>query len=485
MRSTTTLCPVILAGGEGNRLWPLSRRHYPKQLIRLFGERSLLQETLLRCAGIATNVRVLPPLIICNEVYRFIVAEQAAEINTQAQPIILEPVGRNTAPALTLAALAQSDQGDDPVLLMLPADHLIENKAAFYQALEVGIGLAGDKFIVTFGIEPTQTVTGYGYIELGEELKIPGHVSAFHVADFTEKPDEALAEKYLCSRRHLWNSGIFMLRASVWLEAIRERQAEIYQACASAYQNGKEDNDFFRLAEQAFIDCPSNSVDYAVMEKLAGAGNAKAAVIPLDAGWSDIGAWSVVWELGAKDENNNVIIGDVVSAGTTNSLIHSGKRLVGALGCDNLAIIETADAVMVLNKDRTQDMRQFVAELNAREREELNQHLSVERPWGRYEIIDVSAGYQVKRLTVLPGRRISLQLHHKRSEHWVVTKGRATITRGDEVFDMEVNESTYIPLGVKHRLENRTDTTLELIEVQVGGYLGEDDIVRFDDDFTR
>ena len=485
MRSTTTLCPVILAGGEGNRLWPLSRRHYPKQLIRLFGERSLLQETLLRCAGIATNVRVLPPLIICNEVYRFIVAEQTAEINTQAQPIILEPVGRNTAPALTVAALAQSDQGDDPVLLMLPADHLIENKAAFYQALEAGIGLAGDKFIVTLGIEPTRALTGYGYIERGEELKIPGHVSAFHVADFTEKPDEALAKKYLRSRRHLWNSGIFMLRASVWLEAIRECQAEIYQACARAYQNGKEDNDFFRLVEQAFIDCPSNSVDYAVMEKLAGAGNAKAAVIPLDASWSDIGSWSGVWESGTKDENNNVITGDVISKGTTNSLIHSDKRLVGALGCDNLAIIETADAVMVLNKDRTQDMRQFVAELNAREREELNQHLSVERPWGRYEIIDVSAGYQVKRLTVLPGRRISLQLHHKRSEHWVVTKGRATITRGDEVFDMEVNESTYIPLGVKHRLENRTDTTLELIEVQVGGYLGEDDIVRFDDDFTR
>ena len=485
MNATTTLCPVILAGGEGNRLWPLSRRHYPKQLIRLFSARSLLQETLLRCAEIATDVQVLPPLIICNEVYRFIVAEQAAEINTRGQPIILEPVGRNTAPALTVAALAQSDHEDDPVLLMLPADHLIENKAAFYQALEAGIELAKDKFIVTLGIEPARAATSYGYIERGKELKIPGPVSAFHIADFTEKPDEALAEKYLRSRRHFWNSGIFMLRASVWLEAIKECQAEIYQACARAYQNGKEDNDFFRLAEQAFIDCPSNSVDYAVMEKLAGAGNAKAAVIPLDASWSDIGAWSVVWELGAKDENNNVIIGDVVSAGTTNSLIHSGKRLVGALGCDNLAIIETADAVMVLNKDRTQDMRQFVAELNAREREELNQHLSVERPWGRYEIIDVSAGYQVKRLTVLPGMRISLQLHHKRSEHWVVTKGRATITRGDEVFDMEVNESTYIPLGVKHRLENRTDTTLELIEVQVGGYLGEDDIVRFDDDFTR
>ena len=480
-----TLCPVILAGGEGNRLWPLSRRHYPKQLIRLFGECSLLQETLLRCAGIATNVRVLPPLIICNEVYRFIVAEQAAEINTRGQPIILEPVGRNTAPALTVAALAQSDHEDDPVLLMLPADHLIENKAAFYQALEAGIELAKDKFIVTLGIEPARAATSYGYIERGKELKIPGPVSAFHIADFTEKPDEALAEKYLRSRRHLWNSGIFMLRASVWLEAIRECQAEIYQACARAYQNGKEDNDFFRLAEQAFIDCPSNSVDYAVMEKLARAGNVKAAVIPLDAGWSDIGTWNEIWELGAKDDNNNVTIGDVITEGTTNSLIRSDKRLVTALGCDNLAVIETADAVMVLNKDRAQEMSQIVGELNTGERKELDQHLSIQRPWGRYEIIDASPGYQVKRLTVLPGRRISLQFHHKRSEHWVVIKGKATIIRGDEVFDLEVNESTYIPLGVKHRLENRTDTTLELIEVQVGEYLGEDDIIRLDDDFTR
>ena len=460
MSPTMTLCPVILAGGEGNRLWPLSRRHYPKQLIRLFGARSLLQETLLRCAEIATDVQVLPPLIICNEVYRFIVAEQAAEINTRGQPIILEPVGRNTAPALTVAALAQSDHEDDPVLLMLPADHLIENKAAFYQALEAGIELAKDKFIVTLGIEPARAATGYGYIERGKELKIPGPVSAFHVANYTEKPDEALAEKYLRSRRHLWNSGIFMLRASVWLEAIKECQAEIYQACTRAYQNGQEDNDFFRLAGQAFIDCPGDSVDYAVMEKLAQTANVKAAVIPLDAGWSDIGAWSEVWGLGAKDENNNVTIGDVITEGTTNSLIRSDKRLVTALGCDNLAIIETADAVMVLNKDKSQDIRQLVATLNAGERKELNQHQSVQRPWGEYETIETSTGFQVKRLVIRPGRRISLQLHHKRSEHWVVIKGTATVTRGEEVYDLGGNESTFIPLGVRHRLENRTESVL-------------------------
>ena len=480
-----TLCPVILAGGEGNRLWPLSRRHYPKQLIRLFGERSLLQETLLRCSGIATEIQVLPPLIVCNEAYRFIVAEQAAEINTRLQPIILEPVGRSTAPALTVAALVQLGQGDDPVLLMLPADHLIENKAAFHRALEVGIELARDRFIVTFGIEPSRAATGYGYIERGEELNIPATIKTFHITDFTEKPDESLATEYLHSRRYLWNSGIFMLRASVWLEAIREFREEIYQGCAKAYKNGKEDNNFFRLAAQAFIDCPSNSIDYAVMERLTETGNVKAAVVPLDAGWSDIGAWSEVWGLSAKDENNNVTIGDVVTEGTTNSLIRSDKRLVTALGCDNLAVIETADAVMVLNKNKAQDIRQLVSTLDAQERKELNQHLSVERPWGEYETIEAGSNYQVKRLHIRPGRRISLQLHHKRSEHWVVIKGTATVTRGEEVFDLEVNESTFIPLGVRHRLENRTGSILEIIEVQVGGYLGEDDIVRFDDDFKR
>ena len=480
-----TLCPVILAGGEGNRLWPLSRRHYPKQLIRLFAERSLLQETLLNCVGMANGIQVLPPLIICNETYRFIVAEQAAEINTRLQSIILEPIGRNTAPALTVAALAQLSQGDDPVLLMLPSDHFIENKASFHRALKAGVKLATDRFIVTFGIEPTRAATGYGYIGRGEELNTPSTIKVFHITDFTEKPDESQATEYLHSRRYFWNSGIFMLRASVWLDAIREFREEIYQVCSRAFINGKEDNNFFRLAAWAFVDCPTDSVDYAVMEKLTEIGNVKAAVIPLDAGWSDIGAWSEVWRVGVKDENNNVTIGDVVTEGTTNSLIRSDKRLVAALGCDNLAVIETADAVIVLNKNKAQDIRQLVATLNAQERSELNQHLSVQRPWGEYETIEAGTNYQVKKLIVRSGRRISLQLHHKRSEHWVVIKGTATITRGEEVFDLEVNESTFIPPGVKHRLENRTDTTLELIEVQIGEYIGEDDIVRLDDDFKR
>ena len=438
----------------------------------------------MRCDDISVDVRVSAPLIVCNEAHRFIVAEQTAEINIPVQPLILEPAGRNTAPALTIAALAQLNTGEDPLILMLPADHIVGNIPDFHHALKTGVQLATDKFIVSFGIEPTQASTGYGYIKRDRELQTNGPVSAFKVADFIEKPERDIAERYLRSRNYLWNSGILMIQASVWLAAIRKLQPEIYQACMAAYETGKKDDDFFRLAEQPFMDCPSNSVDYAVMEKLSDT-DIKAALIPLDIGWSDIGSWSGVWEFGTKDENNNVIIGDVISKETTNSLIHSDKRLVGALGCDNLIIIETADAVMVLNKNRTQDMRQFVAELDAGEREELDQHLSVHRPWGRYEIIDANPGYQVKRLTVLSGKRISLQLHHKRSEHWVVTKGKATITKGDEVFDLEVNESTYIPLGVKHRLENRTDSILELIEVQVGEYLSEDDIVRYDDDFKR
>ena len=479
------LCPVILAGGEGNRLWPLSRRHYPKQLIRLFGEHSLLQATMLRCAGMEANARMLPPLIICNEVYRFVVAEQVAAIDREVQPMILEPAGRNTAPALTVAALAQLEQGNDPILLMLPADHLVEDTQTFHRALEAGAGLAGQRFIVTLGIEPDRASTAYGYIERGSQLHAPGSVSAFRVAGFKEKPDAALAQEYLRSRRYFWNSGIFILQASVWLQAIRELREEIYLACADAYANGKADNDFFRLAEQPFIDCPADSVDYAVMEKLAETGGVQAAVLPLDAGWSDVGAWSEVWRHGAKDEADNVTTGDVITAGTTNSLIRSDKRLVAALGCDNLAIIETADAVLVLDKDKSQDIPELVTTLNARDRQELNRHLSVQRPWGEYETIETGAGYQVKRLLIRPGRRISLQLHRKRSEHWVVIKGTATVTRGEEVFNLEVNESTFIPLGVKHRLENRTPRVLELIEVQVGAYLGEDDIVRLDDDYNR
>ena len=481
----TTICPVILAGGKGARLWPLSRRQQPKQLARLFGEQSLLQDTLLRCAGLADAARVSPALIICNEDYRFIVAEQAREVGARVQQIILEPVGRNTAPALTVAALSQTASDADPLLLMLPADHRITDREAFCQALAAGCGPAANKRIVTFGITPAHPATGYGYIRRGAPLPEGECEQGFELAGFTEKPDAALAEQYLRGGDHLWNSGIYLTRASVWLARVSAARPDIHRSCMAAWQEGEEDGDFYRLAQPAFADCPSDSVDYAVMEGLADTAADGAALIPLDAGWSDVGAWNEVWRLGAKDKDNNVLSGDVWVQDTKNSLVRSEKRLVATLGCDNLVIIETADAVLALNKDKAQELKQLVGAMQAAARAEPEQHTRVLRPWGGYEVICGAPGYQVKRLFISPGQRISLQEHKHRSEHWVVIKGTAMVTRGEKTFPLEVNESTFIPPGVRHRLENRTDDTLELIEVQVGDYLGEDDIVRFDDDYNR
>ena len=483
LKPTPTLCPVILAGGEGSRLWPLSRRNYPKPFVRLFGDRSLLQQTLLRCAGMAFDgVEVLPALVICNEACRFLAAEQVAATNHPAQAIMLEPVARNTAPALTAAALTRPADTHDPILLMLPSDHLIGNASAMQQALAAGIDLARDEAIVTFGIDPSHAASGYGYIRRGDEISISTPARAFHLTGFMEKPDEAQAAKYIASGQYHWNSGIFMVRASVWLAALERLQPDMYRACVAACRNGEQDGSFFRLANAAFVGCPSASVDVAVMEKLDETGSPKAAVIPLDCAWSDVGAWNDVWEQGVKDENGNVAGGDALSVGTSNSLIHSDKRLVTALGCEDLVIVETADAVLVADKRQSQDVRQLVEALTARQRQELEQRLLVQRPWGAYEVIEAGQTHQVKRLTISPGRKISLQLHRRRSEHWIVVKGTATVTRGKEVFDLAINESTFIPVGVKHRLENRTASELEIIEVQVGDYLGEDDIVRFDDE---
>ena len=488
-----SLCPVILAGGGGTRLWPLSRAHYPKQFLRLFGKNSMLQETLVRLDGpgfdaMEGNIPCLAPIIVCNEVHRFLVADQAKEIDKVLQSIILEPEGRNTAPALTVVAQALLDKGEDAVMVMMPADHIISELTHFQDTIKAGYQMAEQGYLITFGIKPEHAETGYGYIQCGEkldELELYGINSIHKIQGFKEKPEAQLAQEYLDSGNYLWNSGIFMMKASVWCREIERFQADIYSACLQAYEKGKVDKEFYRLDKDAFTRCRSDSIDYAVMEKLTSEDATLSAVVALDAGWSDIGAWSAVWELGEQDKDGNVIDGDVIQLGTSNSLLKSEHRLVAVLGCDNLIVVETADVVMVASKDKAQEVKEIISTLKARQREEWLTHRRVFRPWGYYETVDTGEHFQVKRITVNPGKRLSLQLHHKRAEHWVVVKGTATVTKGEEVFHLNKDESTYIPIEVKHRLENATDQPLEIIEVQSGSYLGEDDIERFEDDFGR
>lgn len=488
-----SLCPVILAGGGGTRLWPLSRAHYPKQFLRLFGKNSMLQETLVRLDGpgfdaMEGNIPCLAPIIVCNEVHRFLVADQAKEIDKVLQSIILEPEGRNTAPALTVVAQALLDKGEDAVMVMMPADHIISELTHFQNTIKAGYQMAEQGYLITFGIKPEHAETGYGYIQCGEkldELELYGINSIHKIQGFKEKPEAQLAQEYLDSGNYLWNSGIFMMKASVWCREIERFQADIYSACLQAYEKGKVDKEFYRLDKDAFTRCRSDSIDYAVMEKLTSEDATLSAVVALDAGWSDIGAWSAVWELGEQDKDGNVIDGDVIQLGTSNSLLKSEHRLVAVLGCDNLIVVETADVVMVASKDKAQEVKEIISTLKARQREEWLTHRRVFRPWGYYETVDTGEHFQVKRITVNPGKKLSLQLHHKRAEHWIVVKGTATVTKGEEVFSLNKNESTYIPIEVKHRLENATDQPLEIIEVQSGSYLGEDDIERFEDDFGR
>lgn len=488
-----SLCPVILAGGGGTRLWPLSRAHYPKQFLRLFGKNSMLQETLVRLDGpgfdaMEGNIPCLAPIIVCNEVHRFLVADQAKEIDKVLQSIILEPEGRNTAPALTVVAQALLDKGEDAVMVMMPADHIISELTHFQDTIKAGYQMAEQGYLITFGIKPEHAETGYGYIQCGEkldELELYGINSIHKIQGFKEKPEAQLAQEYLDSGNYLWNSGIFMMKASVWCREIERFQADIYSACLQAYEKGKVDKEFYRLDKDAFTRCRSDSIDYAVMEKLTSEDATLSAVVALDAGWSDIGAWSAVWELGEQDKDGNVIDGDVIQLGTSNSLLKSEHRLVAVLGCDNLIVVETADVVMVASKDKAQEVKEIISTLKARQREERLTHRRVFRPWGYYETVDTGEHFQVKRITVNPGKKLSLQLHHKRAEHWIVVKGTATVTKGEEVFSLNKNESTYIPIEVKHRLENATDQPLEIIEVQSGSYLGEDDIERFEDDFGR
>lgn len=479
MEKMNILSPVILAGGGGTRLWPLSREHYPKQFLSFNSEYSMLQQSMLRIFQLKAGFTIQNPVLICNEEHRFLVAEHARQMNINPKEIILEPVGRNTAPALTIAGLRAKDR--DPVLLMLPADHFIENTEAFHKAVIQGMAEAAAGKLVTFGIKPGSAETGYGYLHaqqaIGDNL--------FSVNRFVEKPDVNTAMKYVQDGNYYWNSGIFMMKASTWLNAIRQYRPDILEACTEVNNESHSDGNFVRLNKK-FELCPSDSIDYAVMEKACGEKSQfKSAMIVLDAGWSDLGSWSAIWETSAKDDNDNVINGDVMAEDTYNSIVQSNSRLVATIGCKDLLVIETADAVLVGNRNKSQNVKQIVEKLKLAKRDERINHRRVFRPWGSYESLDSGQRFQVKRLMVSPGKKLSLQLHHKRAEHWVVVHGTATVTCGEKTFDLKENESTFIPLGAKHRLENRQATPLEVIEVQSGIYLGEDDIVRFDDDFGR
>ncbi|MEZ5446153.1 MAG: mannose-1-phosphate guanylyltransferase/mannose-6-phosphate isomerase [Gammaproteobacteria bacterium] len=478
-----TITPVILAGGGGTRLWPLSREHYPKQFLKLGGAETLLQQTMRRLDGLAGPATVAAPLIVCNEEHRFLVAEQARQLGIVPGRIILEPAGRSTAPALTIAALVCGDGDADPILLMMPADHVIRDAAAFASAAQVGLRHARDGGLVTFGVVPDRPETGYGYISAGARTDADG--SAMSIDGFVEKPDLETARRYVASGTYLWNSGIFMMSASTWMSAIGRYRRDIRDACVRANAAARLDGDFLRPDAAAFLACPSDSVDYAVMEKVARDASVKAVVVPLAAGWSDVGAWSSLWEISERDSAGNVCVGDVCAIDSRDCMVISEHRLVAVLGCTDLVAIETADAMLVAPRNRAQDVRHVVDWLKRQERPERLSHRRVYRPWGSYEGVDAGERFQVKRIVVNPSGKLSLQMHHHRAEHWIVVRGTARVTRGEEVFLLTENQSTYIPVGVIHRLENPGTIPLELIEVQSGPYLGEDDIVRFEDAYDR
>lgn len=470
------IIPVILSGGSGTRLWPLSRELYPKQLLPLVGEETMLQDTLRRLEGLDD---LAAPMLICNESHRFLVAEQLRKIDKQHQGIVLEPVGRNTAPAVAVAAMRAlvADDGDrEAVLLVLPADHSVVNAQAFRETVAVGHGAARAGALVTFGVVPTSAETGYGYIRRGESFA-PG---VDRVAQFVEKPDAATAREYIASGDYLWNSGLFMFRVDSYLEALQKHAPEMLTCCRRAVSEAADDLDFVRLGSEAFEACPSDSIDYAVMEKTQ-----DAVVVPLDAGWSDVGNWTSLHGVHRADESNNVAVGDVLLEGSKDCYVHATSRLVAAVGLNDHVIVETADAVMVAPKSCAQDVKKLVERLKGEGREESKLHREVFRPWGSYDSIDAGNRYQVKRLTVKPGAVLSLQMHHHRAEHWVVVTGTAKITRGEEEFLLSENQSTYIPLGTVHRIANPGNVPLEIIEVQSGSYLGEDDIVRYEDTYGR
>lgn len=467
------LTPIILSGGAGTRLWPLSRELHPKQLLALTSSRTMLQETAARLAGMPA---VAGPVVVCNESHRFLVAEQMRQLGAKPAAIVLEPVGRNTAPAIALAAhAALASAGEGAVMLVLPADHVIRDVAAFQIAVSAALPAAREGKLVTFGIVARTPETGYGYIRRGA-----GAGPIYPIAQFVEKPDLERAKGFVAAGDYYWNSGMFLFKARRYLDELARFAPDIDAVCRKAFESATRDLDFTRVDAAQFEACPSDSIDYAVMEKTA-----DAVVVPLDAGWSDVGSWSSLYEALPANAEGNVTHGDVLAEDTNGCYLYAESRLIGTVGLKDHVVVETKDAVLVAHKDRVQDVKKLVTKLKAQGRYEHSLHREVFRPWGSYDSIDAGDRFQVKRLTVKPGASMSLQLHHHRAEHWIVVEGTARITRNDEVFLLEENQSTYIPVGAKHRIENPGKITLQMIEVQSGSYLGEDDIVRFEDRYGR
>jgi mannose-1-phosphate guanylyltransferase/mannose-6-phosphate isomerase len=467
------IIPVILSGGSGTRLWPLSRKQYPKQYLPLAGENTMLQETILRLSGLDNLV---DPIIVCNADHRFLVAGQCQQINIKNPTILLEPVGRNTAPAIGAAALQSLKQTDGALLLVLSADHVIQDVEAFHAAINIASKQAQDGKLITFGIVPTDANTGYGYIKASKD----NAYGAYKVEEFVEKPDLKTAESYLEQGNYLWNSGMFMFQPTTLIDELTIYSPDMVSSVSDAVNNAEQDLDFIRLDKQAFESSPSDSIDYALMEK-----SNNVVVVPLDAQWNDIGAWSALHDIGTKDTNGNVIKGDVIIQDTTNSYINANHHMVATIGVDNLIIVDTPDVTFIATQDKAQEVKSIVESLQANGRDEGTMHRKVYRPWGWYDSIEMGENFQVKRLHVNPGAKLSLQMHHKRAEHWVVVSGTATAINGEDVLTLEEGDSTYIPIGVTHSLENKTNEQLEIIEVQSGTYLGEDDIVRFEDIYGR
>ena len=466
------IVPVILAGGSGTRLWPLSRKLHPKQFIELIGETTLFQEAVLRLPKSIGDL-----LVICNEDHRFLAAEQLRQINRSATSIILEPVGKNTAPAIALAALKSIKDNENVILLVLSSDHLIQDVEKFHQAIESAKKQAEKNKLVTFGIVPNKVETRYGYIK-GDIFQDEDY---YNIDEFVEKPDFITAQKYVDSGKYFWNSGMFMFKASVYLDELEKYEPEILSTCKKSCQNEYRDLDFIRLNKEEFLSCPSQSIDYAVMERTK-----NAVMVSLDVAWNDVGSWSALWDSQPKDKNNNLVVGDVILNKVNNSYIHSAsKRLVSAIGVSDLIIVDTEDAILVTSKDHVQYIKNIVEQIKDSNRPESDQHRVVFRPWGYYDSIDNGNGFQVKRIWVNPGAKLSLQKHGHRAEHWIVVKGKAQVTCGKKTFQLIENQSTYIPLGEVHRLENIGSIPLEIIEIQTGDYLGEDDIIRIEDEYDR